>query len=587
MSRHTAPDVVPGSRLTLCDYLAMPGSLNVYVVEGTRLKVEVVSDQGATLTLIGDLTDLEPAVEKGGVLESNPALRSNMWAFAQTWFSARTMSNIEALSLADPAEQKAALKRAEQYTKVTQKRSEAYATTAQWIADVADDVSLLDVEQAWCSSCFFMNEHRKSNRPVGQFPVYVCQGCGSPTLSCVAVGCSNMAVRDRGAIRVPRFCAEHRHEISGFQKAQGTFGDLHDYEDFLRYEKPNLDVASKVAVGSVVALTFAVPLAFLAAPALGGAIGSLSMFGGLSGAAASSHGLALLGGGSLAVGGLGMAGGTAVITAVGGAVGGALGASISNAYLREDKSFRIELLRPGKGGVPVLVANGFLTDGEGDKWGGWKAIVDRRYPDSPVYRVRWGAKELKDFGVSGAGLIGKAGGATAAAAAAAAATKAGAKLLGGAVGPALIAADLALNPWHVAKNRADKTGVVVGDLLARTEAESYVLIGHSLGARVMTVAAETLGTKPGGPRIESAHLLGAAIGAKGNWDALTAAVDGLIYGYHSTHDNILKFVYRTAQAGETAAGLVGFTPVASKLQNVDVSDQVRTHFEYQDKVQLQ
>lgn len=71
--------------------------------------------------------------------------------------------------------------------------------------------------------------------------------------------------------------------------------------------------------------------------------------------------------------------------------------------------------------------------------------------------------------MSGAGLIAKAGGATAAAAAA---TKTGAKLLGGAVGPALIAADLAENPWHVAKNRADKTGVVVGDLLARTEAES-------------------------------------------------------------------------------------------------------------------
>ena len=100
----------------------------------------------------------------------------------------------------------------------------------------------------------------------------------------------------------------------------------------------------------------------------------------------------------------------------------------------------------------------------------------------------------------------------------------------------------------------------------------------------MTVAAETLGTKPGGPRIESAHLLGAAIGAKGNWDALTAAVDGVVYGYHSTHDNILKFVYRTAQAGETATGLVGFAPVSSKLQNVDVSNRVGTHFEYQENV---
>jgi len=281
-----------------------------------------------------------------------------------------------------------------------------------------------------------------------------------------------------------------------------------------------------------------------------------------------------------------MAGGTAVVTAVGAAVGSTLGASVSNAYLREDRSFRIELLRPGKGGVPVLVANGFLTEGDSEKWGGWRAIVDSKYPDSPVYRVRWGAKELKDFGVLGAGLMGKAGGGAAVKGAAALANKVGAKFLGHVVTPALLAADIAKNPWHVAKNRADKTGVIVGDLLARTETESYVLIGHSLGARVMVVAAQALGTKPGGPRIQAAHLLGAAIGAKSNWDALTAAVDEAVYGYHSTNDNILRFVYRTAQAGQAAAGLAGFAPVSTKLVNVDVSDRVKTHFDYQQNIEL-
>lgn len=565
----------------------MPGSLNAYVIEGTRLKVEVVSDQGATLSLVGELTDLEPVVDQGGSLESNPALRSNMWAYAKTWYAARMVSNAVALELADPDAQKAALERAEGQRRTAQKRSDAYAKTAQWIADVADDVSLLDVERGWCSSCFFMNEHRKSNRPAGQLPVYVCQGCGTPTLPCVAVGCSNMAVRDRGALRIPQFCAEHRHDIPGFEKAQGTIGELHDYEEFFKYEKPDLDVASKIAVGSVVALGVAVPFAFLAAPAIGGAIGSLGLFGGLSGAAATSHGLALLGGGSLAAGGLGVAGGTTVLTAVGAAVGGALGASVSNAYVREDKSFRIELLRPGKGGVPVLVANGFLSEGDGEKWGGWKPIVNERYPDSPVYRVWWGAKELRDFGVLGASALGKVGGIAAAKAAAALATKVGARFLGNVVGPAMIATDLAKNPWHVAKNRADKTGVIVGDLLARTEAESYVLVGHSLGARVMVVAAETLGTKPNGPRIQAAHLLGAAIGSKSNWDALTSAVDDKVYCYFSSNDNILKFVYKTAQAGETAAGFVGFSPASSKLQNVDVSGQVRSHFEYLNSVRLE
>ncbi|WP_409141824.1 DUF726 domain-containing protein [Cellulosimicrobium sp. RS] len=564
----------------------MPGSIHAHVVGGTRLKVEVVSDQGARLVLEGDVVDVEPTVDSGGVLADNPALVSNLWAFAKSWYEARTTSYADALAAPDRESQKAAHKQAEENKKTAQKRADAYAKVAQWIADVADDVSPYQPKLGWCSSCFTKTEHRKSNRPNGQMPVYVCQSCGAPTLPCVAPGCENMAVRERGAIRVPQYCAEHRHDIPGFEKAQGSFGELHDYEDFLKYEKPDLGKASKIAAVSVVGVAAAAPMALLAAPAIGGAIGSLGMFGGLSGAAATSHGLALLGGGTLAAGGLGMAGGTAVVTAVGAAVGGTLGASVSNAYVREDKSFRIELLRPGKGGVPVLVANGFLTEGDQEKWGGWKKIVDDRYPDSPVYRVRWGAKELKDFGAMGIGLAGRAGASTAVRGAAAAANKAGAKLFGSTFTPAFIASDLAKNPWHVAKNRADKTGVIVADLLARTDADAYVLIGHSLGARVMAVATETLGTRSGPPRIQAVHLLGAAIGAKSNWGPLTAAVEDAVYGYHSTNDAVLKYVYRVAQAGQTAAGLTGFSPASHKLVNVDVSDQVSTHFEYQGSVQL-
>jgi hypothetical protein len=245
-----------------------------------------------------------------------------------------------------------------------------------------------------------------------------------------------------------------------------------------------------------------------------------------SGAAATSYGLALLGGGSLAAGGLGMAGGTIVVSALGGALGGALGASVTNAYVREDKSFYIEMLRGGDG-VPVVVCNGFLSE-TGRGWGEWKGLVTKRYPNSPVYRVHWGAKELKNLGMLASLGAVKGAGAATLKQAAAAATKSGAKKLGP-LGPLLVGADLAKNPWHVAKNRADKTGVVLADLIARTDVGSYVLVGHSLGARVMAVATQTLGTKLGGPRIEAAHLLGAAVRSKSDSDALTAHVDDAVY----------------------------------------------------------
>lgn len=273
-----------------------------------------------------------------------------------------------------------------------------------------------------------------------------------------------------------------------------------------------------------------------------------------------------------------------VVTAVGGALGCTLGASVTNAYVREDKSFHIEMLQGGAG-TAVIVCNGFLTEGDVG-WGEWRAIITQRYPDSPIYRVHWGAKELRDLSAMlGSGAV-KAAGPAAIKSAAVHASKAAVKKLAP-IAPALVAGQLAKNPWHVAKNRANKTGVVIADLLARTEASSYVLVGHSLGARAMVFAAQTLSTKADGPRLEAVHLLGAAIRGKGDWESLTARVDDAVYNYHSTHDDVLRYAYKIAEVGHTAAGLSGFTPPGPKLKNIDVSDCVDGHSAYLSNVTLQ
>lgn len=75
----------------------------------------------------------------------------------------------------------------------------------------------------------------------------------------------------------------------------------------------------KIAVGAVLGTVVAAAGGYLAAPMLAGYLGAAA---GLTGAAAVSHGLALLGGGSLAAGGAGIAGGMALVTSVGAAVGG-------------------------------------------------------------------------------------------------------------------------------------------------------------------------------------------------------------------------------------------------------------------------
>ena len=202
-----------------------------------------------------------------------------------------------------------------------------------------------------------------------------------------------------------------------------------------------------------------------------------------------------------------------VVAVVGLSLGGGLGALVTTAYIGADKSFRIEKLVDGTA-TPVIVASGFLTEG-GDSWGPWQQIIQRRYPDSPVYRVHWGAKNLRRWGDWWAAASGKL--AWDLQSRRLRQERAGPQPKSwDPLGPMLVPADLLKNAWHTAKVRADRTGVALAGLMARTDADSYILVGHSLGARAMVTAAQTSATNPEGPKVATAHLLGAAIGAKGD-----------------------------------------------------------------------
>lgn len=272
-----------------------------------------------------------------------------------------------------------------------------------------------------------------------------------------------------------------------------------------------------------------------------------------------------------------MAGGTGVVAAVGAGLGGVMGAGLTNAYVAEDKSFSVEKLKDGVG-VAVIVCSGFLTEGT-TGWGDWERIIIERYPDSPVYRVHWGSEELKDLWAVTTGNFGKAAAAKAVKSAALRASKRAATTASP-LGGALIAVDLVKNPWWRARERANKTGVIVSDLLARTGWEEVVLVGHSLGARAMLCAAEALGTKEAAPRVREAHFLGAAVGSKRDWNQLHDAVSGTAYNYYSREDKVLKFFYTFAQMGDKAAGSTGMATKLKGIANIDVSRHVTEHSGY-------
>lgn len=536
----------------------MSKSAITYAPDGAqRFSCTLTSPRGRELLAVGTVDDLEPQVEGDERLAANRAVRLNLWAYGKH----------------EKGYRKA---RAVPLRELHRKQADAHRKVALEIAELVD---LLGEQSrtGWCSGCLERAEHTELRQRFGNVPAYLCRACGSPSLGCAAPRCEHMATRGFGAIRIPRYCAEHRHDLPSFANAERRIPTLADYPQVLEFQARNLARGSRMAIFAATAAGVVGTAGLAAAPAIGGAVGT--MVGGYSGAAATSYGLALLGGGSVAAGGFGMAGGALVVAAVGTTLGGALGASITTAYIGEDKSFRLERVGADMGtGLAVVVADGFLSEGK-DTWPRWEKMVRTRYPDATVYRLHWGSKELRDL----SSLIGQGGGKGAATfalkqKAKRAGTVAAKKI--GPVGAVVLAADLLKNPWFVANSRAERTGVALAGLLARVEQERFVLVGHSLGARVMVSAARTMGTKPGVPRLEALHLLGAAVGVKGDWHSVNEAVTAAAYNYHSANDKVLSVFYTAAQAGSTATGAAGIRSKLPRIVDKNVTRTVPGHFEY-------
>lgn len=535
----------------------MHDSTITFVPVGQRgMRVTLRTGRGWELGAEGDLDLQAPPLTGAERLAGNKVISVNLWAYACAEKERRVRKNPEL--------------RAE-----LEKQAAAHAEVVCSVADLVDKEGR-ERRTDWCSSCFRNTDHRRVEAGGLSTPTFLCQGCGAATCPCVAPRCPNMATRGFGSIRVPRYCAEHRHDLPSFEHGTDRITELSDFAQLLKFEKTNFARISKTAGVAVLAAGAMTGVGLMAAPLVGGFIGT-TVGTGLSGAAATSYGLALLGGGSVAAGGLGMAGGTAVVAAAGSALGGVMGASLCSAYVGEDKSFAIEKLKDGDG-VAVVVCSGFLTEGKWG-WGDWERIVTKRYPDSPVYRVHWGSRELTDLafvlGINTTTLVVS----SFVKKAVAMASKNAAKIAGP-IGGAMIVADLVKNPWWRARQRANKTGAVVADLIARTEMDEVVLVGHSLGARAMICAVEALSSKSSAPKVQEVHLLGAARDAKDDWSRLNAGVQNRVYNYHSKRDGILRFFYATVEGGDAAAGFAGMSTKLKKIENVDVTKQVDGHSDY-------
>lgn len=471
---------------------------------------------------------------------------------------------------------KGAVKRHERKIKDLKNQALESAKLATSLAELMDTLGE-HTEQGWCSQCLIYSIHRKA----ASKSLYVCETCGSATARCSVLKCENFAAADLGKIPVPPICGEHLHQVPNFDRLEHHIDDLTQWRELREFKVRNVARVAKLSAVGATALAVGVTGGFAAAPLIGSSVGTTFM--GLTGAAAQNAGLAALGFGSLASGGLGMAGGQMVVAAAGGLLSFAYGVQALNSYIGEDSSFDIQRVRKGSG-TPVLIARGFTTEKKLD-WRTEVQSVEAAYPDSSIYLVSWGSKELRELAGFMSPGVGLAGGAVLKGAV----KKAGKKLAKKStpLGLALGSLDLVKNPWTGAVNRANKTAMSLAAIIQRADLDSVILVGHSLGGRVMlnlaTALAGTVGTD-NEVHVEAVHLLGAAIGQDATWNSLGGALQGAVHNYYSRNDMVLGRLYPAAMLGRKAIGFEGLD--APFAVNHDVSEQVKSHTAYYGKVEL-
>jgi hypothetical protein len=239
--------------------------------------------------------------------------------------------------------------------------------------------------------------------------------------------------------------------------------------------------------------------------------------------------------------------------------------------------FIIQQIKSGKAKPAIIAIDGFLTEGTNESRC-WQEQFEHIAPDAPYYYLCWESQNLQTLGKYVGVQLTSVGVKALEAWAARIAVTGAARL--SPIGWGLLAYSLATNPWWQAMNTARKTGIILADILARTD-QHYILVGHSLGARVIYYTLRSLAARyPKQTHIHQAHLLGGATGNNpAKWAKCTQAVSGKIYNYYSKNDDILKILY---QAGTAFSSLpIGRNEIAvSGVINCDVTEHVKGHNDY-------
>ncbi|KAA1467865.1 DUF726-domain-containing protein [Dentipellis sp. KUC8613] len=139
------------------------------------------------------------------------------------------------------------------------------------------------------------------------------------------------------------------------------------------------------------------------------------------------------------------------------------------------------------------------------------------------------------------------------------------------------------NPWSNALDRAKAAGSVLADVLIQRHlgVRPIVLIGFSLGARVIFYALIELARQKAFGIVQDVFLLGATVTAPARkWLQVRSVVSGRFVNGFARNDWVLNYLFRATSGGlNTVAGLRPIENVPG-LENVDVTDKIAGHMSY-------
>ena len=143
------------------------------------------------------------------------------------------------------------------------------------------------------------------------------------------------------------------------------------------------------------------------------------------------------------------------------------------------------------------------------------------------------------------------------------------------------------NPWAVSLDRATAAGKILADSLIDRNlgTRPITLVGYSLGARVIFSCLLELSKRGAYGVVQNVYVFGSPVVVKNEeYNRARTVVSGRFVNGYNRNDWILGYLFRLTNGG--IRHIAGLAPIedCSWIENVDVTDMVKGHMEYRQRM---